>query len=49
MATLPELKQQSMKLETEISDRLEQWQKDNAEILDRKMKIDMQISEMEVA
>jgi hypothetical protein len=47
MQSLSELKAQSMKLEMEISDLLEQWRKDHKEILDRKAEIDMRISEME--
>jgi len=47
MTPLSELKAQSMKLEMEISDLLEQWREDHKEILDRKAEIDMRISEME--
>lgn len=47
MTSLPELKAQSMKLEMEISDLLEQWREDHKDILDRKAEIDMRISEME--
>jgi hypothetical protein len=47
MASLSELKAQSMKLEMEISDLLEQWREDHKEILDRKAEIDAQISETE--
>lgn len=47
MASISELKQQSMKLETEISDLLDIWREENKDILDRKMEIDLAIMEAE--
>jgi len=47
MPTLEELKKQAMVLDMEISDLLEQWRKDTAEILDRKAALDYEIMELE--
>lgn len=47
MASLSELKAQSMKLDMEISDLLEQWREDHKAILDRKLEIDIAIMEAE--
>lgn len=47
MVTIEELKKESMRLEMEISDLLEQWQTDHADIISRKADIDFQIMEFE--